>query len=104
MKHNLWLCQATFSECINKAQAATTDSYKIREILPKTITLAGSNMLIACSLVARDTLFLNFKTKLKYVMQIQKSIFLKSNVTRKLKCTSCDSKQQLRHVLTICAF
>jgi asparagine synthetase A len=55
MKHNLWLCQATFSERINKAQAATTASYKIREILPKTITFAGSNMLKVCSLVATDT-------------------------------------------------
>jgi len=44
-KRSLWLCQATFAECINRAQAATTASYKIREILPKTITFAGSNML-----------------------------------------------------------
>jgi len=58
-------CQARFSDHTNKAQAATTTSYKIREILPKTITFAGSNMLKVCSLVARDTLFHEFKNKIE---------------------------------------
>jgi asparagine synthetase A len=65
MKPKLWLCQAKFSEHINKAQAATTTSYKIREILPKTITFVGNNKLKVCSLVARDTLFHEFKNKIE---------------------------------------
>jgi hypothetical protein len=65
MKHNLWLCHATFPERINKAQAATTAWYKVTEILPKTIKFAGSNMLKVCSLVATDTLLHEFKNTIE---------------------------------------
>jgi hypothetical protein len=37
-------------------------------------------------------------------MQLWRSIFLTSTVTRRLICTPHDSKQQLRHVLEINAF
>jgi hypothetical protein len=56
----------------------TTASYKIREILPKTITFAGSNMLKVCSLVARDTLFHEFKNKIEICDAITEvNLFLK---------------------------
>ena len=50
-------------------------------------------MLKVCSLVARDALFHEFKNKIEICNAITEvNFFFLSTVTRRLKCTSYDSK------------